>query len=387
MSPEVAGGGSQTDEQALSATVRDKSFEAAWWVVVPIALAGIAGVVVLYLLGRRPEDDDDAADRTAPAAAAPAVSSAPAPRRWPLRATVAIGIGVALAPAAFQMFGRAPAGGEMIDDFKPHMTAEQIDTFQADLATIGAARGEASTVLAGAGGPTAHPAVAAFVDEWPAIDEDMGSMLATMDDNIDNYLGVAALPPFALFPWFFVIPGVLLAGVGAWSLRADPDGVPARGRKVALVALAVGLIAAPAVFQMFTRAPGGADMIADFEPFMRPAKVTEIQGYFLTIGNAEGELRRDVVPQLEATGQGGTTPAIATLNQQWPEISGFMAPMIGTMADNVDAFAGIAALPPFWAFPWFFVIPGVLVLGLVAVTDRPLLLPARTRLEGTFASS
>jgi len=295
---------------------------------------------------------------------------------------------VALAPAAFQMFSRAPAGGEMIDDFKPHMTAEQIDTFQSDLVTIGAARGEASTVLAaGADGPTAHPAVAAFVDEWPAIDEDMGSMLATMDDNIDNYLGVAALPPFALFPWFFVIPGVLIAGVGMWSLRADTGGQPERGRKVALVALAVGLIAAPAVFQMFTRAPGGADMIADFKPFMRPAKVTEIQGYFLTIGNAEGELRRGVVPELDAAGQGGTTPAIATLNQQWPEISGFMAPMIGTMADNVDAFAGIAALPPFWAFPWFFVIPGVLVLGLVAVNDRPLLLPARTRLEGTFASS
>ena len=46
--------------------------------------------------------------------------------------------------------------------------------------------------------------------------------------------------------------------------------------------------------------------------------------------------------------------------------------MIGTMADNVDNFAAVVAMPPFWVFPWFFVGPGVAiaVLGLVALRNR-----------------
>jgi hypothetical protein len=47
-----------------------------------------------------------------------------------------------------------------------------------------------------------------------------------------------------------------------------------------------------------------------------------------------------------------------------------MAPMIGTMADNVGRFAAVDALPPFWLFPWFFVVPGLLVAGL-ALAARP----------------
>jgi hypothetical protein len=41
--------------------------------------------------------------------------------------------------------------------------------------------------------------------------------------------------------------------------------------------------------------------------------------------------------------------------------------MIGAMSDNVDNLAGIDALPPFWLFPWFFVLPGVLA-GLLGVS-------------------
>lgn len=303
------------------------------------------------------------------AAAAPA-------RRWPLRVVLAIGVGVALAPAIFQMFSRAPAGGLMIDDFKPHMTHERIESFKSDLVTIGAAQHEALGLVPREANASVreiqarYPDIVAFEAKWDHIDEDMSSMLTTMDHNVDNYLGVAALPPFALFPWFFVLPGALIAGVAVWSMRTDGGGVPAKGRRIALVALAIGLIAAPAMFQMFTRAPGGQEMISDFKPFMRPAKVTEIQGYFLTIGTAEAEMRTKLLPAYAAAGLETPPPAIAAFNEQWPSISNEMAPMIGTMADSVGRFAGIAALPPFGLFPWFFVLPGVLVLGMLFLASR-----------------
>jgi len=279
-------------------------------------------------------------------------------RRWPLVVAAVLGIGLALAPVAFQMFTRAPGGGRMLTGFKPYMDTATIEGFRRDLAVIDAAHAQAQP-LAG----SRYPSVQSFDRQWPGIDADMSSMLTTMQGDITNYRGVAALPPFALFPWFFVIPGVLVAGVALSLLRARRRRLPAVRRHVALAVLGLGLVAAPLVFQMFGRAPGGARMIDDFRPFMTQAKVTQIQGYFLTIGAAEGQLRLEVLP---AAPKDVPVDAIRDLNRQWPTIASTMAPMIGAMADNVANYQGIAAMPPFTLFPWFFVIPGVLVVGLAA---------------------
>jgi hypothetical protein len=291
-------------------------------------------------------------------------------RRWPLVAILAIGLGLALAPVGFEMFSRAPAGGDMLDDFEPFMDDQRLDRFTTDLATIRAARDEAATFDLD---PTQHPQAAVFVEQYPAIHDDMSSMLADIRSSIPDYQGMAALPPFSLFPLFFLIPGLLLASVAVWALVAAGGTPLGRARTAAFVALGVGLIAAPVVFQMFTRAPGGAEMIDSFKPLMQRERVTEIQRYFLVIGSGEADLRNDVVPEVEA--EGGTAAASRTLSDEWPAISSGMAPMIGAMADNLEAFDGIAALPPFGLFPWFFVAPGVLVLVLTAAARRPRAIP------------
>lgn len=281
-----------------------------------------------------------------------------APRRWPLVVAAVLGVGLALAPVAFQMFTRAPGGGRMLKGFQPYMSVSTIDGFRHDLAVIDAAHQQAHPLAT-----ERYPSVRAFDTQWRGIDDDMGSMLTTMQSNIGNYRGVKALPPFALFPWFFVVPGVLVAVVALSLLRAQRRGETAVRRRAGLALLGLGLVAAPLVFQMFSRAPGGARMIDDFKPFMTEAKVQQIQGYFLTIGAAEGQLRLEVLPQAPA---GTRVDAIRELNRQWPTIASTMAPMIGAMSDNVGNYQGVAALPPFTLFPWFFVVPGVLVLGLAA---------------------
>lgn len=288
------------------------------------------------------------------------VPDAPRPGRA-LWGTLLIGLGLAAAPAIFGMFSRAPAGGEMIADFEPYMRTSTLDSFGADLDRIEAAHREVAGLAPG----TAPDAVADFVRRWPAIYDEMASMLSTIEANGARFDGLVALPPFWLFPGFFVGPGLMILAVSVWALRT-----PSPRRRLATAVLAVlglSVVAAPAVFQMFTRAPGGAAMINDFRPLMTASSIGEIQKSFLVIAGAEGGLRNELLSRPEAA---TTLPATAQFVEQWPRIAAEMAPMIGAMADNLDNFAAVDALPPFWLFPWFFVLPGLLVTAL-ALTARP----------------
>lgn len=294
-----------------------------------------------------------------------------------LSVIVVIGLGVAAAPVVFSMFERAPLGGTMINEFRPFMTQRQVDTFRGFLVEIDAAAEEASSRVDPAASTSLGLDDAAYRDRveylgafesaWPAIDADMTDMLDRMEANLDNYAGVDALPPFPLFPWFFVIPGLAIAGIAGAALVARQRGRSTRGLLIGVVVVGVGLVAAPAVFQMFTRAPGGGDMIDDFRTLMTSEKVATVQSYFITIGNGEADLRNTAVPAAALPVE--ATVASRRFASDWPRINREMAPFVGVMADNVDNFAAVDALPPFALFPWFFVVPGVLlvVLGMVAL--------------------
>jgi hypothetical protein len=108
-------------------------------------------------------------------------------------------------------------------------------------------------------------------------------------------------------------------------------------------------------------------MIDDFRAMMTRERVEDVQGYFVTLGTGEGQLRTAVVPRADDP---AAYPAIARFNEDWPTITGDFAPMIGTMSDNVDNFADVDALPPFPLFPWFFLIPGLLIAGLALWAGR-----------------
>ncbi len=79
-------------------------------------------------------------------------------------------------------------------------------------------------------------------------------------------------------------------------------------------------------------------------------------------------------------------PAVATLDAQWVHVLNDMTPMIGAMSDNVAGYQAISSLPPFTLFPWFFVLPGVLIIGLTIAGGRQV--PRRkAQAEGSTSSS
>jgi hypothetical protein len=286
-------------------------------------------------------------------------------RKRALIAVLLIGVGLIAAPAVFQMFHRAPQGATMLKQFKPYMSNARLGGYQRDIRQIDAGVREAAATA----GVVRLPAgVTAFRSAWRPIDADMTDLLGKIRANVGNYGAVAALPSFTLFPWFFVVPGVLLVALAVLALWRP------RWRPLPwlLVALGAGLIAAPFVFQMFDRAPKGQRMIAAFKTIETRDKVQQIQGYFSTIAVGQGALRLQLVPALEKSGLSDAQiaaryPAVTTLDRRWIAILGDLTPMIGVMSDNVTRYEAVADLPPFSLFPWFFVIPGVLTIALALV--------------------
>jgi hypothetical protein len=302
-------------------------------------------------------------------------SSTTGARRRALVALAVIGVGLAAAPLIFGMFDRGPKGARMMEDFTPFMTDARLNGFQRHIRDIGAgvreANGPVAVALEGRGA-AAHrrfdrrfPGFAQFHRDWRPIDADMTNLLDAIQANAGNYRAVAALPSFELFPWFFVVPGVLvalLALAGAVAPRSWP------ALRWALVALGMGLVLAPVAFGMFDRAPKGGRMMDAFETIETRAKVERIQGYFATIAVGQGALRLEIVPALrragiEARQVAARFPDVVTLNRRWIPILNDMTPMIGAMSDNVDNYQAIKSLPPFPLFPWFFVVPGLLIAG------------------------
>ena len=297
-------------------------------------------------------------------------------KRWALAIVVVLGLGLIAAPIAFDMFERGPKGAEMMDEFKPFMTDERLNGFQTHIRNIDAGVREGDGAVARRlEGPGAanhrryeerFPGFAQFRADWPPINDDMTNLLDTIQSNAGNYRAVAALPSFKLFPWFFVIPGVivlLLALATAFAPRAWPK------LRWALVALGIGLVLAPVAFQMFDRAPKGGRMMTAFETLETRKKVETIQGYFATIAVGQGALRLEIVPALQRDGLStkeiaSEFPDVTRLNERWIPILNDMTPMIGAMSDNVDNYQAIKSLPPFPLFPWFFVVPGLLIAGL-----------------------
>ena len=312
-------------------------------------------------------------------------------KRWPLAALAVIGIAMILAPFAFGMFSKAPDGASMMTSFSPGMTPHRLDGFQADMADIAGAVTQGQQAIRDTGATAAGARIVAhvalqfraFARQWRTVNADMGGMLSTIKANLPNYQAVVALPSFRLFPWFFVIPGgillilaaVGLARAGAWRAL----------RWVALL-LGVALVLAPVGVQMFSRAPKGAQMMSTFETIETRHHLRRIQSYFSEMAVGQGLVQLQLLPalrhaHLSAAQIGARYPALNTLDANWVRILNDMTPMIAAMSNNIANYQAISSLPSFRLFPWFFLLPGLIViaLALVGMTRRGRAAPDRGR--------
>lgn len=265
----------------------------------------------------------------------------------------------------------------MLADFRPYMRPSVLTTFQADVDQVDAAarelQGRAAFLSASRLRLTPeqyrrqYSSLLQFQHDWPAADKDFTVLIRTINANIGNYGAVSALPSFRLFPYFFVLPGLMITAVAALALRRQRAADPPGRTRLLLGILGVGLIAAPLVFQMFTRAPKGETMLNEFRPLMTTQRITTVQGYFVTMAGGEAAVRTQLLPALRAHGTSDAElkqllPQSLAFTSIWTSMVNRMAPMLAAMSDNRTRYDGLISLPPFGLFPYFFVGPGVLLL-------------------------
>ncbi|RJQ43931.1 MAG: hypothetical protein C4534_07405 [Gaiellales bacterium] len=139
-----------------------------------------------------------------------------------------VGVALIAAPFAYKMFDRAPAGADMMADFEPVLTRDNVTTFQGHMETFGGMQEDMNKMLpafAQQMGVTEEqlnqmigdqfPALATGMEQMDTMGQDFNTVITVMDANVENFQKANELP-MRTMPWFFIIAGaavVVLAGI------------------------------------------------------------------------------------------------------------------------------------------------------------------------------
>jgi hypothetical protein len=325
-----------------------------------------------------------------------------------------IGSALFLAPFAFRMFTRAPQGGVMISQFQVIMNQPKVQLFTAHyMPTTALGLGSLDSVGQSAFLHFDHlhrniNQVEAFYASKPNlaalsyVDQNFSNMagpfttmLTVMHNDLNDYLGLAGLPPFVLFPYFFLLPGLFIMIGSLLVLRRERDtnlsGKSAKAPAVFVVVIGLMVAAAPflpmppGLKPMTAVAPGGTTMLNDFAAPLQPGQpaimsqhtvnefrfdvakidatgkeiipaiqdIALVKGHHISPAAALGWLKTDALTS-------STGSSLLQFYNIYPQMVGQFDQMLTIMQANLGNYAAVAAMPTFQDFPYFFIIPGLL---------------------------
>ena len=159
-----------------------------------------------------------------------------------------------------------------------------------------------------------------------------------------------------------------------------------------LLVVGLGLIVAPVAMGMFDKTSKGEAMVNSFRPIMQPASVQKTTYYYDKVFTPLGPFSK-LMPGVASDAQ-KLVPALAQalhmtpaqvqrmLKTQYPSLAAMLQslpqaqqifdqvppglahyqPLVRTMNANVDNYAAVDSLPAMGLFPWFFILPGILIV-------------------------
>ncbi|GBE58112.1 hypothetical protein BMS3Abin01_01041 [bacterium BMS3Abin01] len=143
---------------------------------------------------------------------------------------IVVGLLLIIMPFGYQMFDRASAGADMMADFEPVLTRENVDTFQVHMQTFAGMQEDMNKMLpafAQAMGMTEDqlnqmigdqfPQLAKGMQEMDRMGQDFNMVVTVMDNNVENFQKANELP-MRNMPWYFIIAGAVVVALGTAQL-------------------------------------------------------------------------------------------------------------------------------------------------------------------------
>ena len=292
------------------------------------------------------------------------------------------------------LFEVGPAFEEMIDDFRPVLTEESLDTARTDIASLEAAGAEFQTVVAptiaqamgmsvedfGSMVATNYPNVATGMQALPEITATFSGLVDTLDSQRDLFASADAIPtddlPATTVPWIIAISGLLAVVVGGLMFL--------RGRAWPIAAVVLGGVILVASFALSL--PQKAADADELNENLMPIYTQElIDGATTSLGIVAAmgeEMQTSMLPDLAA--QMGMSPdqlgsfmaenfpATAAAMQTMPESLERFNGFVGVFETNLDNYETIQSVT-FTPIIWTMIVGAIVIIlagGAVLVLER-----------------
>ena len=283
--------------------------------------------------------------------------------------------GVVLIASAFMnnLFEVGPAFEDMIDDFRPMVTDEALDTAKADIGGLSAVGDEfQNSVIPGMsqalgmdpqqfGGFLGEnfPAVAQGAAALPEISGTFSGLIGTLEAEQGRFASADAIPteglPATTVPWGLLGAGLLAVIIGLVMFS--------RLRLGSLLALVLGvaLVAVPAFLSLPQKAADADQLNENLEPVYTAELVAGAEGALGVVGAMGEEMQVAMLPALAEQLQMQPDQMIGFIGENFPAMAGVMANMDATLGrfqgmvtsfdanlDNYDVLKPVKFVPIIW---------------------------------------
>ncbi len=143
---------------------------------------------------------------------------------------IIVGLVLIILPFGYQMFDRASAGADMMSDFEPVLTRDNVTTFQGHMQTFAGIQEDMNKMLpafAQAMSMTEDqlnqmiqqqfPGLAKGMQQMDKMGQDFNMVITVMDNNVENFQKANELP-MRNMPWYFIVAGGIFVVLGAIQL-------------------------------------------------------------------------------------------------------------------------------------------------------------------------
>ncbi|NUU20230.1 MAG: hypothetical protein HOV68_01755 [Streptomycetaceae bacterium] len=325
-------------------------------------------------------------------------------RRVVLALVFLLGVGLIVFPLADDMPKKTQGVDNVQDTFRDAMSKEGLKTSRDDLTTmelmLKQLRTQTIPALAQRSGRTPEQLQAQLAALFPNVGKGLAQVdtimprfehtVTVMEQQGENFREADEIPtadvPNTAVTYLFLVPGVILAVVGAgglfFSFRRKNSVVPtiALGTSVAMgVLIVVGSL----VTDQFGKTESAEKMFDAFRPTFTQASYQEKRADMNTLEAFANEMQTRAIPVLAA--QAGQSPEQYTAGlasqfqdvgrglAQTPRILNRFDGLIEDIGHNIDSFKDADSVPnadtPVTQVPWYLMIPGIglIVLGGVAL--------------------